>query len=687
MISFILVVAIGHFIGALAMAANPGRRRLFKSVCGGLIGLFALRGGRSAPGIVPITDDESEPTGTWYLVANGFRLTVTIALGERPGAYGGTLAGDDAAPLPLDDITWDPTARVLAFRRDTQWYRGAIVQGVLVGRFAMGTQVVKPPVAAYIYHVTGWNSDYFDRDIAPRVYEIVANGVLRGRLRIDRAAGGSYTGRLKYYAKSSLVPPAAGEELEYDVDIPHWDGTNLRFVRRDPAWTETYTGRADGRGIAGTFTRTDWRGTFAWSGNRAEVLGYGLVSKPAAVRSVWQENTRRQLLHLMMAGNPASETVHVTMLSENRAPSPGPPPLNRDDAPQQWPPGPTYDTRELQFDHTIPDPYGGPAIARRSHAWLALPRNMPPGAKYPAVLALNGHGGSAWSVFDPSDEYHWFGDAFARRGYIVLAVDIGHRPCNPPLYNDLPDGDDPAHGNGPHPAVTAPVFAPYASCTMQYGEMVCPDMQSDWEEDGERAWDAMRALDYLLARPDVDPDNVTVTGLSLGGEMATWVAALDPRLGAGITAGYSPDMGVLLNLPNAHACWRWNHADIREYLDQSDLHALIAPRLLIVQTGKQDPNFSMSATPFAADKQVARRTRAAYGDDAGSFVHYLHYDFHHYHVGGEPPDPENPPPNYQAGVQVPRAIAPQSRGSLTWQTDGTTTTDQPTVFDYLSPPQ
>jgi hypothetical protein len=71
----------------------------------------------------------------------------------------------------------------------------------------------------------------------------------------------------------------------------------------------------------------------------------------------------------------------------------------------------------------------------------------------------------------------------------------------------------------------------------------------------------------------------------------------------------------------------------------------------------------------------------------GNFVHYLHYDFHHYHVGGEPPDPGNPPPNYQAGVQIPTVIAPQSRGSLAWQTDDTTTTDQPTLFDYLSPTQ
>jgi hypothetical protein len=39
---------------------------------------------------------------------------------------------------------------------------------------------------------------------------------------------------------------------------------------------------------------------------------------------------------------------------------------------------------------------------------------------------------------------------------------------------------------------------------------------SDWEQDGERVWDAMRALDYLISLPFVDSKNVVVTGLSMG---------------------------------------------------------------------------------------------------------------------------------------------------------------------------
>ncbi|MFA6109029.1 MAG: prolyl oligopeptidase family serine peptidase [Candidatus Latescibacterota bacterium] len=44
-----------------------------------------------------------------------------------------------------------------------------------------------------------------------------------------------------------------------------------------------------------------------------------------------------------------------------------------------------------------------------------------------------------------------------------------------------------------------------------------------------RAWDGIRALDYLLSRPEVDPDRIGLTGNSGGGTMSTWLWAVDPR--------------------------------------------------------------------------------------------------------------------------------------------------------------
>ena len=43
-------------------------------------------------------------------------------------------------------------------------------------------------------------------------------------------------------------------------------------------------------------------------------------------------------------------------------------------------------------------------------------------------------------------------------------------------------------------------------------------------------WDGIRALDYLLTRPDVDQERISITGTSGGGTQAAYIAALDPRI-------------------------------------------------------------------------------------------------------------------------------------------------------------
>ncbi len=43
------------------------------------------------------------------------------------------------------------------------------------------------------------------------------------------------------------------------------------------------------------------------------------------------------------------------------------------------------------------------------------------------------------------------------------------------------------------------------------------------------AWDGIRALDYLMTRPEVDKNHLGVTGNSGGGTMTTWLAGVEPR--------------------------------------------------------------------------------------------------------------------------------------------------------------
>jgi hypothetical protein len=51
-------------------------------------------------------------------------------------------------------------------------------------------------------------------------------------------------------------------------------------------------------------------------------------------------------------------------------------------------------------------------------------------------------------------------------------------------------------------------------------------------------WDGIRAVDYLLTRPDVDPERIGITGSSGGGTQTTLIAALDLRIKVVIPSCY-----------------------------------------------------------------------------------------------------------------------------------------------------
>jgi dienelactone hydrolase len=49
-------------------------------------------------------------------------------------------------------------------------------------------------------------------------------------------------------------------------------------------------------------------------------------------------------------------------------------------------------------------------------------------------------------------------------------------------------------------------------------------------------WDTIRAVDYLVSRPEVDPKRIACTGCSGGGMMTTYVLAFEPRIAVAVPA-------------------------------------------------------------------------------------------------------------------------------------------------------
>ncbi|MEX2580488.1 MAG: acetylxylan esterase [Verrucomicrobiales bacterium] len=105
---------------------------------------------------------------------------------------------------------------------------------------------------------------------------------------------------------------------------------------------------------------------------------------------------------------------------------------------------------------------------------------------------------------------------------------------------------------------------------------------------GTEVWNAMRALDYLETRPDVDPERMGVTGLSGGGVVSWCLGAADERVKAvapvcqtgsieDVVADRSTDGHCDCAFWINYYRWCW-----------PDLGALIAPRALMIAAGSED---------------------------------------------------------------------------------------------------
>jgi dienelactone hydrolase len=104
---------------------------------------------------------------------------------------------------------------------------------------------------------------------------------------------------------------------------------------------------------------------------------------------------------------------------------------------------------------------------------------------------------------------------------------------------------------------------------------------------GMNTWDLMRLLDYVEERGEWDIDTIGCVGFSGGGMQTFWLSALDDRVKKIIISGYF--YGVedsLLKLNGNCSCNYVPH--LWEHVDMGDMGALLAPRPLMIQSGRED---------------------------------------------------------------------------------------------------
>jgi dienelactone hydrolase len=127
---------------------------------------------------------------------------------------------------------------------------------------------------------------------------------------------------------------------------------------------------------------------------------------------------------------------------------------------------------------------------------------------------------------------------------------------------------------------------------------------------GVECWNAMRALDYLETRPEVDAKRIGVAGRSGGGAYSWWIAATDERIACAVPVAGIADLQAHLNegYPGrletgviAGHCdcmfmtntYRWDFATVA---------ALVAPRPLMLGNSDRDDIFPIPSIRRLAPK-------------------------------------------------------------------------------------
>lgn len=231
---------------------------------------------------------------------------------------------------------------------------------------------------------------------------------------------------------------------------------------------------------------------------------------------------------------------------------------------------------------------------------LFRPLNTKP--PYAAILATHGHAGKIkkpedydnYARFAPSMQYRCA--ALARMGVVVLSVDMFG------MGDSILEVGQDAHR---HPF----------SMTIQ-------------------AWDNMRAIDFLLSLPGVDPHRIAVTGESGGGTQAFLLTALDSRVAVSV-----PVVMVSAHFFGGCPCESGLpiHRSADHFANNAMIAALAAPRPMLVLSDGKDwtANVPKVEYPFLqkiyayyeAEGNVTNVHLAAEGHDYGPSKRAAMYRF------------------------------------------------------------
>ncbi|MGF9695812.1 alpha/beta hydrolase family protein [Paenibacillus sp. MABNR03] len=194
----------------------------------------------------------------------------------------------------------------------------------------------------------------------------------------------------------------------------------------------------------------------------------------------------------------------------------------------------------------------------------------------PAVIACHGHGyGSREITGMEPDGSPRAGEKGLHKDFAVALVQQGYVVAAPEL---LGFGDRRLEEDRDAPPGTS-------SCTKIAAHLLMAGQTLA----GHRVYETIRVLDYLSSRPEVNAERIGIMGISGGGLVAAFTAALDVRCRATVISGYANTFqGSILD--RNHCLDNYIPGILRE-AELPDILGLIVPRPLFIEAGSEDRVF------------------------------------------------------------------------------------------------
>jgi dienelactone hydrolase len=155
----------------------------------------------------------------------------------------------------------------------------------------------------------------------------------------------------------------------------------------------------------------------------------------------------------------------------------------------------------------------------------------------------------------------------------------------------------------------------FVSCTISFADMEKGVFEFENHKDrtqkallegrpihGVRVWAGVRIIDYVIKLDYVDSEKIGVAGKSMGGHVATYVAAIDERVKSLVNAAYFLSYNELPLKKELCVC-NYIPEMVEEY-DFPVVASLIAPRPALYIIGKNDKHSSLNVSEQLMNKIV-----------------------------------------------------------------------------------